>query len=179
MLTLIFNTIWLFLPAYTPNNFALVFGGGKPIDMGKNFFDGIRILGDGKTFRGFFGGLVGGTITGLVQYFIEPVLKINFFSGMDLSSALSLFLFLSLGSLSGDMVGSFIKRRLNIERGGKAPILDQLDFLIFAIIFASFHENFHRLYTSEIILAGIILTPLLHRLTNFIAYLLKLKDVPW
>ncbi len=41
------KTIWLLLPAYTPNNFAVLFGGGTPIDLGKKFIDGKRILGDG------------------------------------------------------------------------------------------------------------------------------------
>ena len=33
---------------------ARLFGGGKPIDMGKNFSDNKRILGDGKTIRASF-----------------------------------------------------------------------------------------------------------------------------
>ncbi|AKG92476.1 CDP-diglyceride synthetase [Geoglobus ahangari] len=179
MLWTLIKTIWLFLPAYTPNNFAVIFGGGKPIDLGKNFVDGKRILGDGKTFRGFFGGLFGGLITGLAQYKIEQIAGLEFFTTMPLSSALTLFLLLSLGSLTGDLLGSFIKRRLGIERGGKAPLLDQLDFLVVAIVFASFHEYFSSLYTAEVIVIALILTPLLHKLINVIAYLLRLKDVPW
>jgi len=51
MLELILKTIWLLLPAYTPNNFAVIFGGGTPLDFGKKFIDGRRILGGGKTVK--------------------------------------------------------------------------------------------------------------------------------
>ncbi len=179
MFTLIFKAIWLFMPSYTPNNFAVITGGGKPIDLGRNFIDGKRILGDGKTFRGFAGGFAGGMLTGIIQYHIEMLFGFHFFSSLGFYQALYLFALLSSGSLLGDMAGSFIKRRLGFERGKKAPLLDQLDFLVFSIILASFHESFYMIYTWQVILAGIVITPLLHRLTNLIAYLLKLKDVPW
>ncbi len=179
MLWTLIKTIWLFLPAYTPNNFAVIFGGGKPVDLGKNFVDGRRILGDGKTFRGFLGGFFGGVLTGILQYSIEPVLGLRYFTSIPFTSALTLFALLSLGSLTGDMLGSFIKRRLGIERGGKAPLLDQLDFLIMAVVFASMHSSFASLYTTGTIILALIITPLLHRIVNFIAYLLRLKDVPW
>lgn len=179
MLWTLIKTIWLFLPAYTPNNFAVLSGGGRPIDMGKNFVDGRRILGDGKTFRGFAGGVFGGVLTGIIQYLSEPLLGLSYFTTLTFSSALLLFLLLSTGSLAGDMLGSFIKRRLGIGRGEKAPILDQLDFLIISIVFASFHRDFSSLYTPEVLLLAIVVTPILHKLVNVIAYLLRLKDVPW
>ncbi len=179
MFTLIFNAIWLFMPSYTPNNFAVITGGGKPIDLGRNFIDGKRILGDGKTFRGFAGGFSGGIATGIIQYQSEKVLNFHIFTSLSFDSAIYLFILLSAGSLFGDMAGSFVKRRLGFERGRKVPLLDQLDFLVFSIILASFHSSFFALYTPEVILVGIVITPILHRLTNLIAYILRLKDVPW
>ena len=179
MFTLIFKAIWLFMPSYTPNNFAVIAGGGKPIDFGKKFFDGRRILGDGKTFRGFVGGFFGGVITGILQYKLEELLNFQVFSSLGFDEAIYLFTLLSAGSLFGDMAGSFVKRRLGFERGKKVPVLDQLDFLVFSIILASFHPSFFVMYSPDIILVVLIITPILHRLTNFIAYLLRLKDVPW
>ncbi len=179
MLNLLIKTIWLMLPAYTPNNFAVLFGGGKPIDFGKNFIDGKRIFGDGKTFRGFFAGIFGGIIVGITQYYIECLFNFKLYSKFPLFTAISFFLMFSIGSLTGDIIGSFIKRRLNIKRGEKAPILDQLDFLIFAFIFAYFHPIFSELFDVKIVVIAFIITPILHKLTNLIAYLLKLKDVPW
>ncbi|AEA46707.1 CDP-2,3-bis-(O-geranylgeranyl)-sn-glycerol synthase [Archaeoglobus veneficus] len=179
MLILIAKTIWLLLPAYTPNNFAVVFGGGTPIDLGKNFVDGKRILGNGKTIRGFVAGVSGGLLVAHIQLFIEKFVGVELFSSLEYSTFLLLAFSLSFGSLCGDAFGSFIKRRFGVERGASFPILDQLGFLVFALLLASRVEGFEKLYTSEVIIAGLILTPLLHLVTNIIAYKLGLKEVPW
>ncbi len=175
------KTLWLMLPAYTPNNFAVVFGGGKPIDFEKVFIDGRRILGDGKTFRGFAGGLFGGLIVANVEYMIENVINIHVFSSLPYLTFLKLAFALSFGSLAGDCLGSFVKRRFGVERGDKFPLLDQYDFLALSFLFAWIFERraFESLYTPDVILLAVILTPLLHRFANIVAYKLGLKDVPW
>ncbi len=43
------SALWIMLPAYLPNPVAALCGGGTPIDNGKNYSDGKRIFGDGKT----------------------------------------------------------------------------------------------------------------------------------
>ena len=177
---LILKTVWLLLPSYTPNNFAVVFGGGKPIDLGRNFIDGRRILGNGKTYRGFFAGVVGGVLVAHAELAVEKLLGIHLFSSIQYLEFLKLVLALSAGSLVGDCVGSFIKRRFGVERGGKFPVLDQYDFLAVSLILAFLVcRDFSRLYTPSVILVALIITPVLHRLTNVIAYRLGLKDVPW
>ena len=179
MIDLLILTIWLFLPSYTPNNFAVVFGGGTPIDLGMKFRDGRRILGDGKTFRGFFFGVLGGIVTGIIQYGVENVFGLQAFSVLPLPSFLALCFLLSSGALTGDIFGSFVKRRIGFQRGKSFPVLDQLGFLVFALLFASVHPAFGSLYTTDVILTGILITPVLHVATNVIAYKLGLKDVPW
>jgi len=179
MLKLVATTIWLLLPAYTPNNFAVVFGGGAPIDLGRNFIDGRRILGNGKTIRGFIAGVIGGLIVAHIQLFTESFAGFSLFSSLEYETFFLLSFSLSFGSLFGDVVGSFIKRRCGFERGASFPLLDQLSFLFFALLFASRIEGFEKLYTTEVIVAAVILTPLLHVLTNVIAYKLGLKEVPW
>jgi CDP-2,3-bis-(O-geranylgeranyl)-sn-glycerol synthase len=53
------------MPAYLTNAGMLIWGAGGgdhgkvPMDFGKNFKDGRRLFGDGKTWRGFFGGTLG------------------------------------------------------------------------------------------------------------------------
>jgi CDP-2,3-bis-(O-geranylgeranyl)-sn-glycerol synthase len=179
MIELLTLTIWLLLPSYTPNNFAVIFGGGTPIDMGKKFRDGRRILGDGKTFRGFLFGVLGGVFTGIIQYGVENIFGFSIFSTLPLPSFLILSSLLSFGALTGDIFGSFVKRRVGFERGRSFPVLDQLGFLVFAFLFASIHPAFGTLYTPDVILTGIIITPILHVVTNIIAYKLGLKEVPW
>ncbi len=155
ILTVVIDSLWYILPSYIANMSPVVFGGGKPLDFNKKFIDGRRVLGDHKTIRGFISGVVCGTIVGVSQ-----------------GRALQGFL-LSLGAMVGDMVGSFIKRRLGIEEGGSVPILDQEGFLVFSILFSYPVENID-IYSIIFLL---ILTPLLHKGTNIIAYYLKLKEV--
>ncbi len=180
MLYTILQTLWLLIPAYTPNNFAVLFGGGTPVDLGKKFIDGKRILGDGKTIRGFVSGVLGGIFCGNIQYYAEKILGWGFYSTLAYTDFLIMVSTLSFGALFGDMVGSFIKRRFGIERGEKLPLFDQLTFLIFAFLFAYISSPyFGDLFSLKIVLTGFIITPFLHLLTNFIAYKLGLKDVPW
>ena len=42
---------------------------------------------------------------------------------------------LSCGALIGDIIGSFIKRRSNLKRGESFPLMDQLGFLVTALVF--------------------------------------------
>ena len=48
---LVATAFWAMLPAYVPNNAAVLAGGGRPIDGGREW-RGARLLGDGKTWRG-------------------------------------------------------------------------------------------------------------------------------
>ncbi len=180
MLLEVVKAIWLLIPAYTPNNFAVLFGGkGKPLDFGKYFIDGRRILGDGKTIRGFLAGLVGGVLCANIQYVIEGLIGLEFYHSLSYYEFLILTFLLAFGSMLGDSVGSFIKRRFGFERGEMFPVVDQLMFLVVAILIASNYKPFWSVFDIQIIAIGILITPILHISTNYIAYKLKLKEVPW
>lgn len=138
--------IYFMLPAYLANVSALVFGGGKPLDFGRNFRDGRRIIGNGVTWRGTIIGTLIGTFIGILQGSVSEyygnvfslIPGITIIHGPIPTSILQgalVGLFLGGGALIGDAVGSFIKRRIGIERGKAAPFLDQLDFVIGALIF--------------------------------------------
>ena len=62
-----------------------------------------------------------------------------------------------------------------MKRGKHLPLVDQLDFILGAFLFASFVIEIN--FTHLIIL--LIITPLIHILTNRIGYKLKLKREPW
>lgn len=160
--------IWFILPAYIANSSPTILKGKHPVDFGKKF-KGARILGDGKTIEGALGGIIAGFIIGAIQIQINSTL-----SGIINVDYTIVFL-LSVGAIFGDMVGSFLKRRFNIQRGNPAPLLDQLDFLLFAIIFI---VPFVSL-TSKQFLILVVFTPIIHWLSNLVAYYLKIKDVPW
>lgn len=161
---LVFDALYLIFPAYCANAVPVIFGGGHPIDGGKNFRDGQPILGPRKTFRGFFAGLIIGTLVGFLQ---------GYFTG-DFKVILRGFM-LSLGALTGDLVESFIKRRLGRPPGASLPVADQLDFVLGALLFSIPISP----PSLPVALTIVIVTPPIHLLTNFFAYLLGVKKEPW
>ena len=173
---LLFNSLIYILPAYVANAAACVFGGGTPVDLGKYFLDGRRVLGNGVTYRGFFFGVFLGCITALFEGILlnlDILGTFQFYS--NLIEWVCLGFLLSSGALFGDMVGSFIKRRLGIEQGKPAPLLDQLDFVIFAILFA---YPFAPI-TLDMVITILIITPVIHLSGNVVAYLLGIKSIWW
>ncbi|MGQ9788207.1 MAG: CDP-2,3-bis-(O-geranylgeranyl)-sn-glycerol synthase [Candidatus Hadarchaeaceae archaeon] len=165
LIQLFLTALWFILPAYVANATPVVLGGGRPIDGGRVFIDGHPLFGPGKTIRGFISGLIAGSIFGVLQGLATE--QLHFYSVLG-------FL-LALGALMGDLLGSFIKRRVNLERGSAAPVLDQLGFVVLALLFASPVS----VPSLEMILIILIITPPIHLATNFIGHKLKLKDRPY
>lgn len=90
----------------------------QPLDFGKKYFDGRRLFGDSKTFRGIISSvLVTSGGAALIGYSIQTG---------------ALF---ALASLAGDLVSSFIKRRLGLLPSSKKLGLDQLPESIFPLLF--------------------------------------------
>ncbi len=161
------KAVWFILPAFIANAAPVlgykIFGKfNAPMDFGKKL-GGKPILGPGKTWGGLLFGIFAGTLAGLVQTFFQP-------QGFPLMTT-HLALLLSAGALTGDAFGSFIKRRFGFERGKSILGLDQLGFLIFALIFA---YPIVKLSLLQMVFL-LVITPILHLLTNVIAYLLGLK----
>lgn len=165
------------LPAYIPNPAAALFGGGTPIDLGRNFSDGRRIFGDGKTYRGLIIGILAGIITGIILIWLSSSFLLE---GLPEHTFLSVTL-LATGALLGDLVKSFFKRRYGKERGTKWPIADQYDLVAGAFLLLLIGDPawLFGTVTLPIFLVILVITPILHRATNLVGYLLKVKEVPW
>lgn len=170
--------IWAMLPAYIPNNVAVLAGGGRPIDGGRTLEDGKRILGDGKTWRGTAVGTVAGVVLAVLLNQIHP-----FVSGIVVADPFPIAAAISLafGAMLGDILASFLKRRTGRERGAVFPVVDQLDFVVVALILTAIVASdwFFATFTLPVIVAVLVLTPILHVGTNVIAYVFGLKDEPW
>lgn len=177
---------WYVLPAYVANGFA-VFGKfirqRHTIDGGRVLEDGQPVLGPGKTCEGFIVGFVSGVLIGLLQVVTAPILFSLIIQYVYLPPelvpivlvTLPLVIFVALGALVGDLIGSFIKRRLSIARGRPAPILDQLDFLIMAMLLGALITPIHWILAIFLL----IVTPIIHLVANIIGYLIGLKQEPW
>ncbi len=175
--------LWLMLPAYIPNSAAVLFKGRIPMDLGRNFIDGRRILGKGKTWRGFFGGSLSGFFLGVLQNSLAPYLPHSWFPEFAAyPDFIGILLCLSFGAMSGDALGSFIKRRLGIKSGGRAFLLDQLTFVLVAwlLLYVFYPSWFLEHFAKPVpLLTILVLTPLIHRAVNILAYKMGKKDVPW
>lgn len=164
--SLLIFSLLLIVPAYLSNASMVFTGGGRPIDGGKLFRDGRRILGDHKTVNGLKGPLYFGipisfmlfllfiilwqpikdmVIQGLIeeQYMLYndfEVFKYYFIGGqfpMNFLVLLIRIILASYGAVIGDLAGSFLKRRFDIKSGAPFWIVDQLDFALIAILFVA------------------------------------------
>jgi len=150
-------SIWLYLPAYFANAAPVALGGGPPLDGGEKWLDGKPFLGGHKTLRGCIVGVVAGALIGVLQG--------NFYVGFTQG----------LGAILGDLVSSFFKRRWDLAPGEGFPLLDQLDFIVVAIILS---QPYSRASLQQMLLILVVTVPI-HYLMNYAAWLLKMKENPW
>jgi len=183
LISVLILSIWLMLPAYIANPSAALFGGGTPIDLGRNFSDKKRILGDGKTYRGLIIGSLCGAIVGVLQIIVAPSIAPYFqVSGYTLTQASYIALItMPVGALLGDIAKSFFKRRLGFDRGAMLPIADQLDFVAgaWAVTLLFNYGWFVANFSLAVIVTILIITPVLHLATNIVGFKLGKKKVPW
>lgn len=177
--------VWIMLPVYMANNFATLLGGGRPLDAGRLFFDGKRILGDNKTVNGFVLGTLGGIIIVVLQVIAAPSLAPYLSSPATgysfLAPPLVVIIALPLGALAGDAVKSFFKRRLGVESGARWRIADQLDFVLgaWALCFVASPGWFIACFTPMVMLLIVVITFPLQYFHNTIAVVLGKKNVRW
>jgi CDP-2,3-bis-(O-geranylgeranyl)-sn-glycerol synthase len=178
------EALWIILPAYIANASAVMLGGGKPIDSGKRW-RGKPLFGEGKTWRGFLGGVSLGTAIGYLQATFFP----DYFGEYPIY----LFIVLSLatGAMIGDLGESFLKRQIGKQRGEKWLIADQLDFLIGGLAIAGLSSIileitdvaqfnwFLGTLTIWHLVFLFVFTPFLHFAINIIGYKTGVKEVPW
>jgi len=182
----IVQAFWIVIPIYVANASAVIVGGGRPIDFGKTWKDGRRILGDGKTWRGLFAGTFLGMTTGfglvVTAKYINTSkyvdLRLTDFEGFPM---MILILFsLCFGALIGDIIESFFKRRIGKDRGQDWIPFDQLDFLVGALVFSflmsellyllrsTCHHWFFYNITIWHILILLVVTPFIHITANIL-----------
>lgn len=201
VLFIFYVTMWIVFPAYLANAVAVPVTRKLHklhyIDGGRMFL-GQRLFGDGKTVEGFVLASAIGIIGGIVQVALSPLFQSVSLRWLDVyqtiivqrsqvvyyvsenMAAISRALLYPVGAMAGDLLGSFIKRRLRIPRGAKAPLLDQLDFIAGVILvtlpFTFAGWSFLQLDPMYVVLI-IVLTPAIHLAVNKLAFRLRIKDV--
>ncbi len=163
-------------PIFISNAAPAMFGGGFPIDAYKNFFDGKRILGDHKTIQGLISGLVAGILTSIIVYYLSHDLMIELYGSIGFQYPMWIGFLMGWGCNFGDIVGSFIKRRVNIQSGDSFPVFDQTGYMIFGLLWS---WPVFRVLPWQFLVTLLVIAPLLHLGANVLAYSLGVKEVPW
>jgi CDP-2,3-bis-(O-geranylgeranyl)-sn-glycerol synthase len=144
-----------------------------PLDFNKKW-RGKPLLGNHKTFRGFFFGILLAILIVLLQKFLFT--NIVFFKNISLinyseENFVLIGFILGFGALFGDAVKSFFKRRTSIKPGSSWIPWDQLDFIIGELVFLCL-IFIPPLAPTLIIL---LVVPLLHILFNHLGFYLGLS----
>jgi CDP-2,3-bis-(O-geranylgeranyl)-sn-glycerol synthase len=180
--------LWLLLPTYIANAFAtLPRGRGPPMDFGRTSArDGRRVLGPSKTWSGFlaagFGAMPFCLLEAALILAAPPNLAVVPVLAPSVLAAVPLAAILTFGAMTGDALGSFIKRRLGRESGARTLLIDQLPFVLVPIGlgFAFYPALFTSVFFHwEAVLWLVIYTLGLHASFNWIGYKAGLKKVPW
>ncbi len=175
--------LWFFVPAGAANvtpilvvRLPLLRQWTAPLDGGQRF-QGQRLLGGSKTWRG----LVCGIIVALLIFALQQQLSdhLGSFSAYlraqhyaDLSIVLGALL--GAGALVGDAVESFFKRRVGVAPGSTWFPFDQLDYIIGGCLFAALLV---RLSFKMYVLVAIVWF-IIHLISSYIGHRLNLKKSP-
>jgi CDP-archaeol synthase len=88
-----------------------------PLDDGVEFFDGKPLFGKSKTVRGI-------VVSILFSAMVAPLLGLGWKIGVAVGGA----------AMAGDLVSSFVKRRLNLAPSSRATGLDQIPESLFPLL---------------------------------------------
>lgn len=174
MIDILIKTLWLLLPALFANSTPILFKWvpflNYPIDFNKKF-RGKPLFGKNKTYRGFIFGVLMAILIVYIQYLLYPFTKnISLINYTKINIFLLGFL-IGFGTLLGDLIESFFKRRLNIKPGELWFPFDQIDWVVGALFFMSFYVKVSWMY----IFISIILAIILHPFANLSGYYLGIK----
>ncbi|MDD4409550.1 MAG: CDP-archaeol synthase [Candidatus Pacebacteria bacterium] len=178
--------IYFFLPAYMANGAPpLIANGTKalaklatPIDGRKQFF-GAPLLGNHKTWRGLVVELLVGTGYFQIFYFIHEYYKLGLYETIgfeqNLLNPLIFGLLLSIGTVFGDLLFAFIKRRIRIKPGESFMPFDQTNYVIGTFLIIQPLYNFQIQFWITLF----ILTFIIHVTFNRIGYNMGLHKAKW
>ncbi len=171
----IWFAFWFFLPAGVANMvpvFVSKLPGlrkwNTPLDFGKTW-QGKRIFGDNKTWRGLVTGTLMAGLSGVIIY---PLLD----RSIDSTIPFLLFAFIGLGALLGDAFESFMKRQRDIPSGDSWFPFDQTDYIVGGLIFAFAIIPLH-IRLKEVVIIFLLYFSL-HLVAGYVAYRVGLKDKP-
>jgi hypothetical protein len=129
-----------------------------PVDGGARFIDGQRLFGHSKAIRGL---VVGVTLPAIVA----PLVGVDWRSGA----------LIALASMCGDLLSSFIKRRMGRAPSSRAAGLDQIPESLFPALLAMRLMGITPADVAAITILFFVGAPIASR----VFYMLKIRDQPY
>jgi CDP-2,3-bis-(O-geranylgeranyl)-sn-glycerol synthase len=129
-----------------------------PLDGGLAFFDGEPIFGRSKTVRGVLIGVIAPAL-------LAPLLGHPATHGVAIG----------VGAMAGDLLSSFVKRRLKRPPSSQAPGLDQIPEVLLPLLVARNWFELSLLEVGAVLVAFVVLQMLLSKLF----YRLRLREEPY
>jgi CDP-2,3-bis-(O-geranylgeranyl)-sn-glycerol synthase len=170
-MNIILLTIWFLMPAFFANMAPIfvnkIFNNkGRPIN--------IKLFGAHKTYRGFISGIILSGIMIALQVYLYQYYFFKNLSLLDYGKINWIIygLLFGLGSMLGDLIKSFFKRRLGIKPGLMFIPFDQIDYILGSFILLSL------VYFPGwiIFLLSLIISFFANILVNYLGYLLNFRD---
>jgi len=174
------SLIYFFLPAYAANMSPVLCKNifkpiATPIDRGKTLF-GRPVFGTHKTWRGIVVAALAGTVVfaiqaGLASHSLAQSLAIIDYTTMPIYFGT----LLGFGAMLGDLCKSFLKRQVGIKPGHPWHVIDQIDYIVGAVLLTSpiFFPGWMNL--AVLVLVSLVLSIIV----NHAAYALKIRSVRW
>ena len=153
-------------PVIVKNNFKKL---AFPLDLGGGMF------GKNKTFRGLVFGVLFAIVAVYIQFLLYVVGFFKDLSFVNYSNWIMLGFFLGFGALLGDLLESFVKRRMGIKSGERFIPWDQLDFVFGALVLVSLVTDISWKKIFFIAIISIVG----HIVVNHSAYYLKIRSEKW
>lgn len=159
------------LPAYLANMAPILFKKHLsfldiPVDFGKKI-NNKPIFGRTKTIRGFLVGI----LFAILMVFLQKLLmeysfleRISLIDYREFNFIIIGFVF-GFGALFGDLVKSFIKRRIGKSSSESWKIFDQLDYVVGSLLFISIIISLKIEEVIGIILLSLILTIIVNQIS--------------
>lgn len=142
-----------------------------PLDLGQSY-QGKRLFGNNKTWRGLVFGVMVAGLAGYLEF------QLLFKNAPPLSGGAVFYIIIAMlmgaGALLGDAVESFFKRQANVEPGHSWFPFDQLDYIIGGLLLSwpVMLWSFSQVISILVIYFG------LHLAVSYLGFRLKLKDKP-
>ena len=169
--------LYYFAPAFVANATPVVV---KHIPLLRNWNTPIApsLVGKNKTWRGLSTGIALAVLCCYGQFLLHELDAFVLISApyhWDLGQSLLAGALMGSGALCGDLVKSFLKRRIGKKPGEAWPLIDGVDYTIGAVLFLS------PLYVPNIfgILFIVFIGPILSLLANLFSNSVGWKEVWW